>query len=114
MSSSPPLPVRHRLRCCSEAWPSLDRSRGNELATLLCDDCIQKTQNETSQANITTSHRDRMHPADLPKRPDLTPLATKIPIDLRLPREVIRQPLYGQQVHYCNSCERNFSNSPTR
>ena len=87
-------------------WIGIDVS---ELAVLLCDDRIQKMQNETGQVDFGIPYHDPIHRPDSPIRTDISALVDEMPIDLSLPKEVVKQRLYEKQNGICNGCERHFT-----
>ena len=86
-------------------WIGIDVS---ELAVLLCDDRIQKMQNQTGQVEFGIPYHDPIHRTDIPQRSDTVALVNEMPIDLSLSKDVVKQRLYEQQAGICNGCERHF------
>ncbi len=89
-------------------WIGIDVS---ELAVLLCDDRIQKIQNETGQVDFGIPYHDPIQRAhdDLPVRTDVLALIDEMPIDPSLSKDAVKQRLYEEQSGVCNGCERHFT-----
>jgi site-specific DNA-methyltransferase (adenine-specific) len=87
-------------------WIGIDVS---ELAVLLCDDRIQKMQNETGQTNFGIPYHDPIHRTDIPEPTDASAQIDEMPIDPALSKDVVKQRLYEEQDGICNGCERHFT-----